>query len=84
MVLFKNTAEISDGRLNPQSYINFSYFTSAAAIVLCTYMFITFSHVPRLRDLQKEKEQEADLNKVSLGYLKILVGIKDKNFRLWQ
>lgn len=52
----KPTAEISDGRLNPQSYVNFSYFTSAAAIVLCTYMFIiTFSHVPRLRELAKRK-----------------------------
>ncbi|MGI6593619.1 MAG: MFS transporter [Christensenellales bacterium] len=85
MVLFqKPTAEISDGRLNPQSYVNFSYFTSAAAIVFCTYMFIiTFSHVPRLRELaKKEKEQEGGFKQGFIRIFKNFGGaLKDKNFR---
>lgn len=85
MALFQKPAPgIDDGRLNPQSYVNFSYFTSAVAIVLCTYMFIiTFSHVPRLRELaKKEKTEKIGFKE---GFIKIFKNfggaLKDVNFR---
>lgn len=85
MFLFqKPTTEIPDGRFNPQSYINFAYFTSAAAIVLCAFMFIiTFSHVPRLRAIAKtEKQHDGGFRKGFVRIFKNFGGaLKDKNFR---
>lgn len=80
----KPTEAYPDGRFNPQAYINFSYLTSACAIVFCVYMFIvTFKHVPRLRALAElEKKHEGGFIK---GTIRIFENfgraIKDRNFR---
>lgn len=80
---FVNPAGVfTDGRFNPDAYLNFGMVTSACCILFGVIMFIsTYSHVPRLREQAKNDYVVPAKGALKKIFINFFGALKDKNFR---
>ena len=80
---YNEAGELVDGRFNQNGYLNFGYLSSACCILFGIYMcIVTYSHVPRLRELaKKEVASPISIKSTKKMFVNFFGALKDGNFR---